>query len=701
MSWEKNDYQNSNTLFNTDRYYDPQTPDNVLRLLKSITNSQSIFVPFTTKTHFIESLADKSDVFVTKDGTNLAPELLMRMSNSKNVSLVNGVNEVPDSHIVLDPPFGLRSKELKYGLRDEGLIHFTEALSKLGVDKYAMITTPIGVTFRLPELRWLIALREKGIYLQSLVQLPAGTYNGTGIGVVLLIFSRQVNDKYLSVELKDDNADPSIERIKGWLQRSEKSQNDTGLVVYEPGKALQTSEKIRRTNMLSKTYAKQGFPVINILEGSRVTSIRGNDRYTDEVNTIYLPNIGLSNVVTTTSDMTMKNQSNYFQITLTDRSDAEYIARLLNTNVGKTAREDFMSGSFISRINLASIKDGEFYLPVPPPAEQRKISALNNRIETSINQLRSMQEDLDNHPKKLRDIKTSYGQMIQGDNNAWVELLPAHLSIMLKKYYVAPKPEQYKRLLEFFEALNHLFAAIYFSFLKNSPSDKLWESFKHYNTDLDLNRVFNQSNFGSWYKFMSVSGNYIRAARAVTSDNLYPNKTTIDQAMDITSPQLVLDIINTMISTVTKIAQEERNKDAHSFDSKQNAEQLQKLLNDIQPKLVSIFSHYKLISFKQALAGEGELRPYIINILHGTSTVFQTTEVEFDQGINDRDIYLYEEDTIRVLKMQPILRLMGTPPTVKNTVYYFDKKVGDESVYKAYLDAGEAEVRIADSGIEY
>ena len=689
-----------NILSSIDHSSDAQTPTIVLELMKNLSHSERTLVPLIVNAQFAEKLSDSSKVYVTKDGIRMPKARLDNMVGHDNVSIIETFNEVSDVHIILDPPFNIRSSEPKYGLRDEALIRFTDSLPRLGPNKYAVITSPLGITCKTLELRWLSSLRDQGVYLQALAQLPAGSYPNTSISVVILIFSRKYTDKYLSLELKHENFETATNRIESWLSGTEKSTSDTNLVTFESGIPLITAAKLRRSNMLTKAYKKQGYPLVNLLDGAKINAVRKKGLFTDEVNAIYLPNIGLSNVVTTTSDMSMKNQASYFQIVLSDKFDADYVSRFLNTNIGKTIREDLMTNSIISKISLGTIR-GELLLPLPNLMEQSKISALHNDIDMSINQLRAIQDDLTNHPKKLRELRTNYTQMIQSDDNAWVEILPSHLAIMLKKYYVAAEGEQYKRLLEFFEALNHLFAAIYFSFLKNSPDDKLWHSFKADSTDLDLDRVFNQSNFGSWYKFMSTAANYIRSLKAVTTDDAFPNKVSIDQAMDIMSSQLALDLMSTIISSVCKVAQDERNHDAHSFDSIQNTEKLKKLLNDIQPVLLSIFGHFKLVGFKQALAGESELRPYTVNVLHGSSAVFHSLEIELDRGINNEDIYLHELDTVRVLKMQPILKLMRSPSNIRNTIYYLDKKVGDDTVYKAYLDTGEAEVCITESGIEY
>lgn len=661
--------------------YEAQTPPLVIDLFKATITSDNMYVPLIANSNYIVQLAEDHTVTLFRPGMRISESVALRLDNNPHITLVDS-QPLELGDIVLDPPFNIRSQEMKYGLRDESLISFTDALYGL-TDGKAIIVTAASTVHRAPELKWLTELRENGIYLQAVVLMPSGMYDNTMLATTGLIFSRQESGKYLSVELNDDNKMSSLDRIQNWLGRKEKSHTDSNLIEFVSNKPLITADKLRRDKRLEKLYKEYGYPKINILASAEVRGVPHGESFEDQVNAIYLPLIGNGPVVTTSDDMTMKNASNYAQIVLDPAIDAQYVARWLNTSTGQLVRQNMLSVGYIPKINLSALRGGGLWVPLPEPNEQRQISEIQSKINTAIAELENMRSELDLRPKKFRTINSAFEQMVQTNTNAWIENLPAHLSILLKRYLAGHRAEKYDLLLKFFEALNYTFAAMYFTYLKNNP--KVWDHFVQSNPGLDLNLIFRESTFGPWYRFMSTSQNYLRKYLEVKDMDAFPNHDVINQCLKIEDDRIIAALLNGKISHVCNQALTKRNMRSHEFDMRNQLQLAIQYLDDLRPVLVEIFGSYKLINYKEGLPGEDELRSYRVQILHGTSVAFDDMTVQLEHGLGADNLYLHEAGAARANKLQPLLTLQASPADARNTIYYYDHSEDFGAVYKPYI----------------
>ncbi|NLA43256.1 hypothetical protein GX865_03865 [Candidatus Saccharibacteria bacterium] len=597
-----------------------------------------------------------------------------------------------DGDIAVIPPFGVRPREQKYGLRDEGLMNFTDSLDELHEGGVATVVTTQKVTFSRNELRWIADLHDRGIYLQALVGLPTGIHQYTSVATVALVFSRKVADKYLSLDLSVENKESTFSRILGWLAREEKAFKDTGLIDFNPAQRLITAEQLRRKRRLEKLYKESGYSSKNILENATVNVVARGKTFEDEVNSIYFPLIGTRPVVNSIDDVTMKNVSNYAQIILDSDIDASYVARWLNTTTGMLVRQNLYPGSYIPKISPGTLRAGELFIPLPSPDEQRQISDIHSNIGAAIAELQDMQNELDARPKKHREIYNNFEQMVQTNENAWVEKLPAHLSILLKRYLTAHDNEKYEILLKFFEAVNYTFAAIYYTYLKSDQ--RLWDHFVHEtSSELDMPRVFSHSTFGSWYKFMSMAQNYLRKHLEVKDDSVFPNRAMIYQVMKIEDDNLMNLVLNKKLSEAFKKALGKRNARSHEYDMRNQLQFAEQHLEDIRPILTSVFSLYRLISYKEALPGEEVYRTFKVDVVHGAAVVFSHATVQLEHGMNDTDMYLYERGASRANKLRPLLKLQSGSPDVRNAVYYYERSTDNAmAIYKPYVGGSEVVV---------
>ena len=121
------------------------------------------------------------------------------------------------------------------------------------------------------------------------------------------------------------------------------------------GTKVKTSEFIGLTysrvkSDLEKMIQKSDYASFqNLQMGDVIDSIKLpkkiGDPFTHHENSIYVPRIGTSDVVSNSKDLKIKPQ-NYYQITLSkDVVDSKYATAFLNSKVGKIAREALKTGA--------------------------------------------------------------------------------------------------------------------------------------------------------------------------------------------------------------------------------------------------------------------------------------------------------------------------------------------------------------------
>jgi len=124
-------------------------------------------------------------------------------------------------------------------------------------------------------------------------------------------------------------------------------------------------------------------------------------------NAVFVPLVGISDAVTSRDDMTLKPQ-NYAQLVIDpDRSDARFVARFLNSELGRTIRETTKSGSVIPKLNTKGIRELRVF--VPPLSVQRRVLELSARISAEENTVLSLQGELSDLNRDLWAAPTQLG----------------------------------------------------------------------------------------------------------------------------------------------------------------------------------------------------------------------------------------------------------------------------------------------------
>jgi hypothetical protein len=234
-------------------------------------------------------------------------------------------------------------------------------------------------------------------------------------------------------------------------------------------------------------------------------------------NAFYIPLIGISDVVDSSEAMTLKRQ-NYAQVVVdVARSDARFVARFLNSELGRAIREANKSGTTIPKLNTSGLKALQIF--VPSLATQKKILDTAARLAAEQNMLLGLQNDLDamrrelwNSPDQCEDLDSKVlafsgrltagvAQHVSSTLDQWFETLPFPVASILRAWQATPSQDfktKYEHLLHFFEGAAEFLSIIYLSAFTSRPElfadhrEKLREAWKKQNLSLQ------RATFGTW-----------------------------------------------------------------------------------------------------------------------------------------------------------------------------------------------------------
>lgn len=438
----------------------------------------------------------------------------------------------------------------------------------------------------------------------------------------------------------------------------------------------------------------------------------GDDfEFPTQENSIFIPLIGISDVVDSTNDLILKRQ-NYAQVVIDpNRSNAHFVARFLNAEFGKKSRDLNKAGTVIPKLNKQTLK--EIDIIVPDLETQQKMMEIETRITAEENTLLSLQNeiaelrrDLWNSPtsseivvqrlKALSDqLSGSLAQHALGNLDQWIETLPFPLSSILRSWQATPSQDfktKYEHLLHFFEATAELLSIILLSaFKKNGElfkvySQKLRESLQKQSLS------FQRPTFGTWKLVVEYFG---KQTRKLLSDEK-------DQALcaDIFSdPSLMMPrtISCKELAIVLSTTNKMRNDwSGHGGVVGQEEAKLRNinLLAELQ-KLREIFADIwidtQLIQALHCRPRKGVFENEIA-LLMGSNSEFLKETRSIASWLDVERLYLTKKKSGGVLQLLPLVHIGPSPQSARNACYFFNRLERDGARFVSYHFADNPEL---------
>jgi len=252
-------------------------------------------------------------------------------------------------------------------------------------------------------------LREKGFFVNAIFNAPQGILRPqTFLQPNLIIINRIADPQLFIAELNDLEYLDTI--INNFNNLFNSKSLDRGVLIDEDDfRGFSQYKIISEINALEtqyKNYKKYR------LKDVALEIILGNMKkvFEDKPNSIYLPKIGTSPVVSRLSDLKIKQQ-NYFQIVLDENIvKNEYLELFFRSALGKITLKILTTGGFIPHINKRDLM--EIFVSIPNFEEQKILITTAKRLIRLKEKIDIFEREIAINPKSAQNIQDKLNNML-------------------------------------------------------------------------------------------------------------------------------------------------------------------------------------------------------------------------------------------------------------------------------------------------
>jgi len=141
-----------------------------------------------------------------------------------------------------------------------------------------------------------------------------------------------------------------------------------------------------------------------------IISGRYNQTLSEKENSIYIPKIGTSPVISDLKEGKLKHQ-NYYQVVLDKKVVLnEYAASFFNSDLGKVICDSMRSGGVIANVNKSDLIQAS--IPIPSLSEQRLIIKTNNKLTNLSEKIYDFKLELSLNPSSASDIQETLDSLL-------------------------------------------------------------------------------------------------------------------------------------------------------------------------------------------------------------------------------------------------------------------------------------------------
>lgn len=627
------------------------------------------------------------------------PEINYKHANS----LVDWpVGETFDA-VVCCPPFNMRSEPIEIEINgkqtrvndDYGNQLLVKACQSLSPEGVAVFVMPCRFFMRASRPNGAFAaIQSMGFDIDASVELPAGTFLHTNIVAHVVSFRRNTGDKIFTGRLPDDG-ESQKQLLENLRKRKQSGNLSLGVLVErESFRGFAAIENELKLQKLARKMGLKAFKTSEVFVDCMASRSGPNfERLEEGSDSVFLPRMGRGKA-TTSQDELSERLRNYFKLEVDPtKTDAEFVAKLLNSPLGELWRESVSSGSVMTAITRTQLMDSNFYLPHKDI--QVAMVECDQKISNAMADLTALKDQLWSRPAEVQDVADGLRPFEQRANEEeWIESLPFPLASILRICHTETGSfeTRYKRKLQFFEALAQFVALIHMSAF--SSDSKLWEEVSGELTEkLDKHNLgIERATFGTW---VAINQKLIKQARELlkgdeTEDYSFELYQTSDRRMlaALTSKEFL---------TTIQQANSLRNKwDGHSgmvgeAEAKAVDEKLNRYIDDVRNIFGFLWEKYQLL-----MPGSNEYDAGVfltnVQLLSGTKHPFKTAQVEVTSPMQKDTLHFKSPDREQTLKLLPFIKMLEPASKEQNACYFYSRRTGDGFRFNSYHFRSESNV---------
>ena len=296
----------------------------------------------------------------------------------------------------------------------------SKALNYLSDDGCALLLASTSFTNELKQ-----KLPQNGFYVNAVFNSPVSfcEQKAVAIEIYIVIITKKPSEKifYGQIPEHDDELEGSnqcITLLDNYFENREKDSLVDG-IFFGPDydflgfKAIQASLEIDKLQSIYNDYRKLSLEQL----ASSVNLCRQDEFFREIRNSIYVPRVGNSAVVSNIKDTKLKHQ-NYYQVQLISTAKNKYVASFFKSKIGKLTLES-LKGGFISSLTKKNLL--KLSVPLPDVDTQKKIIAIEEQIDSIQDNLNLLKDELALNPlnvstlNAIDDISSSINGLATGD----------------------------------------------------------------------------------------------------------------------------------------------------------------------------------------------------------------------------------------------------------------------------------------------
>jgi hypothetical protein len=540
---------------------------------------------------------------------------------------------------------------------------------------------PNGFFFRTRNI--INILKNNGYAINAILNLKSGTLPNTNIPSNLILIEKSEQKKVFIAQYTD-NKKLQKHIIKKYYDKKEDNNIDTGiffdLTDYKGFETLKLEQRI------DKKITRLNFPhIYKLKEISReIIMGRMNYKFDEKENSIFIPLIGKSKVVSDIEDLKLKSQ-NYVQILLdSDKCDNNYLANFLNSRLGQDLLESQKIGSIpkINKLNLLNLE-----IPLPQNKVQKEVTNLQKKIAF-------LKRELDKSESKLWDefnldeTKNEIDNLNKDPMDEWIKTLPNPLATLLLHYKRNKDTQKkYEFLFYFFEAYAELNFSVLFSLLKNND-----DYYNKYKSDIfpkeDL-KYLGRATFGNWLELCRKIAKFIRRKDKNDKRELLENINNIE--LEQISAFLSKDCFNILDKIlVLRNAWRAHSGPIPAKKEKEILKNLEENMNNLLNKSSVTFFYCEFI-LGQSMSSKDGIFYNNVKSIRGATYPFEEKKVICNLPIDKDKIYLYikDRDPIPII---PFIIMVPSSDKQKNICYFYNRTDKKGMRYVTYSLEDEPEI---------
>jgi hypothetical protein len=672
-----------------------------------------------------ETLQAQRTIVCTRDpsdlplGRLLCPELDWHLDDP--FAFLGALTERPDIVVSVLPFSTQGSHSVELQTESGGLLRCTgefgsvllaASASKLSANGMGIFIVPASFFFGRRSL--VPILPTLGLTVEAALALPAGAFaSSPSLTAYLVVVRRQLLAETFVAQLSQEiNTNRQIVAN----MRSGRVDGALELGRLVPRQEFRGLPHLRLAEQLRHAELRFLVPPVRLEDlaqairlgrpGEAFESRRGD-------NAIYIPLIGISNVVDSSEAMTLKSH-NYAQVVVDPmRSSAAFVARFLNSELGRFLREANQTGATIRRLNTAGLKELKVF--VPRLETQRAIldveallGAQHNTLLGLQNDLTALQRELWDTPERLSDVHTRASALSRqlgiaaGPHAAttldqWFETLPFPLASILRAWQATPSDDhktRYEHLLHFFEAVAEFLSVIYLSAYFRLPDLftehrlKLAEAWRTQHLTLE------RATFGTWKVVVEY---FAKQTRTLLSADADGRRLCAELFADPTArlpEMLARKELAAILSRTNKLRNDWTGHGGIVSPSEARMRN-QLLLSEVQElrkAMADGWDHVQLVRSLYCRPRGGAFENEIA-LLVGSNSEFRKEPRLMSSWLDVDRLYLVATASSGTLLLLPLLQVGPSPSSAKNACYFFNRIDKDGARFVSYHFIDQPELK--------